>query len=110
MGQAKILRPIFNRGPFPAGGSENTLSQTATDVRDPFARPLAIANLRMVVDVGNWGASRFVLAGGISGNPCSRHYDDLLDLWKKGEGVTIAYERAEVVAATRNRLELIPST
>jgi penicillin amidase len=46
-------------------------------------------NFRMVVDVGDWSAGRFVLAGGHSGNPLSPHCDDLFESWQAGEGVPI---------------------
>ncbi len=30
------------------------------------------------------------LAGGISGNPFSNHYSDLLDLWLRGSGINLS--------------------
>ena len=38
---------------------------------DPLGPPSVIPSLRAVIDVGNWEASRFSLAGGQSGNPLS---------------------------------------
>ena len=40
----------------------------------PLANPAAIANQRTVIDLGDPERSRFVLAGGQSGNPLSPHY------------------------------------
>ena len=68
-----------------------------------------IANLRMAVDVGNWRENYFVLAGGQSGNPFSPHYDDLLQLWLRGEAVTLAWTGHTISRATEQLLELIPA-
>ena len=62
----------------------------------------------MVVDVGDWSASRFVIAGGQSGNPLSRHFDDLFELWQRGEGVPMAWTVEEVQRATRRVLVIKP--
>lgn len=39
------------------------------------------AGLRAVFDLGDLSNSRFVIATGQSGNPLSRHYDDMLAAW-----------------------------
>ena len=75
---------------------------------DPLASVDNIASMRMVVDVGAWRNSRFSLPGGQSGNPLSPHYDDLLPLWLRGEGVPIAWTDEEVRQATVQTLELMP--
>jgi penicillin G amidase len=59
--------------------------------------------------VGNWEASRYVLAGGQSGNPSSLHYDDMLPLWQRGDGVTIAWTPESVRRRAFETLELVPS-
>ena len=109
MGERKILDRVFNLGPFPWGGDANTVSQGATDPLNPIANHVWIASLRMVVDVGNWEESRFVLPGGQSGNPLSPHYEDLLPLWKRGEGVPIAWSPTEVARVARSTLRLVPA-
>jgi penicillin amidase len=75
---------------------------------NPVANPGAIASLRFVVEVGDWENASFVLPGGQSGNPFSRHYDDLLPLWRRGEGVPIAWSPEAVAAATVTTLRLQP--
>ena len=63
-----------------------------------------------MIDLGDVERSRFVLAGGQSGNPLSSHYDDLFALWRRGEGVSIAWSSQAVAAATVDRLDLLPDT
>jgi penicillin amidase len=110
VGAVRALAPIFNRGPFPWGGDGGTVSQAGTTVLNAFANPNAIASVRVVIDVGEWENSRFVLPGGQSGNPFSTHYDDLLPLWLRGDGVPIAWSPDAVAAATRHTLKLEPLT
>ena len=108
MGERAPLDSVFNLGPLACRGDANTVGQAAVDPADPFANPLAIAALRMAIEVGNWDESRFVLPAGQSGNPLSLHYDDLLPLWERGEGVPIAWSLANVKQVTRSLLHLIP--
>jgi penicillin amidase len=105
-GAVKALAPVFNRGPFPWGGDGNTVSQASGGGRPGV--PQVIASLRIAIEAGDWDNARFVLPGGQSGNPFSRHYDDLLPLWLRGEGVPIPWTEDAVAAATVTTLRLEP--
>lgn len=67
------------------------------------------ASFRMVLDVGNWDASRVINAPGQSGDPASPHHQDHYPLWAKGEYVPLLYSRDAVEAATVRTLRLIPN-
>jgi penicillin amidase len=67
------------------------------------------ASFRMVVDVGNWDASRAINAPGQSGDPRSPHYSDLAPLWAAGAYVPMLYTKAAVDAATGLRITLVPA-
>ncbi len=108
LGRRRRLARIFNLGPIPHGGDADTINQGAALPLDPLGRVDNIASVRVVIDVGNWSASRFSLPGGQSGNPFSSHYADLFPLWQRGEGVPIAWTPEEIRAATRQTLELLP--
>jgi penicillin amidase len=108
VGERAPLHRVFNLGPFPWGGDANTVGQAAVDILNPAANPLFIASLRAVIDVGNWDESRFSLPGGQSGNPLSPHYDDLLPLWRRGKGVSIAWSPNNVERAGKAGLRLLP--
>jgi penicillin amidase len=105
----RLLRPIFNIGPIPCGGDANTISQAGVDPLDPLSNPGAMAGLRLVIDVGDWDASRFVLVSGQSGNPLSPHYADQHPLWRRGEGVPIAWSEPARRAAVQRTLTLLPA-
>ncbi len=105
-------RPIdraFDLGPFPWGGDANTVAQAAVDPLLPTSNPLAVPATRTVIDVGRWDDARFALPGGESGNPCSRHYDDLLPLWRRGDMVPIAWSEDAVRKATTETLTIEPT-
>lgn len=109
-GSRRPLARVFNLGPFPWGGDDHTISAAIRVLADPTVSPPGIANLRMVVDVGNWEANRFVIAGGQSGNPLSPHYADLLALWREGDGITIPWSEAEIARVAESTLRLGPLT
>jgi len=108
LGAVRPLDRLFNLGPVACGGDTNTVAQAGVLPLDPTANAAAIANHRMVVDLADVERSRFVLAGGQSGNPLSPHYDDLLPLWLRGEGIGIAWSPEAVERATVDRLLLQP--
>jgi penicillin amidase len=106
VGSKPPLDRVFNRGPIAFGGDASTIPQASVDHGSPLANPIGVPNLRAVIDVGEWEASRWVLAGGQSGNPFSPHYDDLLRLWQRGDGVTIAWSPQRVREVARSTLRL----
>ena len=108
-GERKMFSHIFNRGPFPLGGDANTISQAAAPLDNPTGNPLSIPSMRMVIDIGKWENSRFSIPGGQSGNPMSPHYDDLLPLWIRGEGVAIPWNRESVLQEMKSNLKLLPA-
>jgi penicillin amidase len=105
--QAPLDR-LFNLGPVPHGGDTNTVAQAGVLPLDPLANPAAIPNHRTVIDLGDPERSRYVIAGGQSGNPRSPHYDDLFARWIDNDGVPIAWSADAVRAATVALLELRP--
>lgn len=107
LGMRKVLSKIYDLGPFPHGGDANTLNPAPVNPLDPLANPnFAIASLRFAVEVGAWEHARFALPGGQSGNPFSPHYSDQVELWRRGDGLTIADSAAEVRRRSRHRLRL----
>jgi penicillin amidase len=106
LGRSRLLARAFNLGPVPCGGDTDTINQAAVLPLAPLAPTDNIASVRAVMDVGAWENSRFVLPGGQSGNPLSAHYEDLFPLWRRGEGVPIAWSADEVKRTTCQTLTL----
>jgi penicillin amidase len=74
-------------------GGDNTLMRGATPGRGdmPLANTHA-AGYRGVYDFADPDSSVFVIATGQSGNPLSRHYDDLGELWRRGEYIPMSLD------------------
>jgi penicillin G amidase len=69
---------------IPADGGYDTVNRGATPVAsadDPYADTHG-STLRMIVDLSDIAASRFMIAPGQSGNPFSSHYGDLVQSWR----------------------------
>jgi penicillin G amidase len=93
-------------GPLAFGGAAN-VPHAGTYRRSDY-HLTAGASFRMVLDVGNWDASRTINTPGQSGDPFSGHYRDLAPLWATGQYVPLLYSRAAVEAATAEAITLTP--
>ncbi len=82
---ARLLSWLFalNRGPYPRGGDGMTVNLAAYLLTRPFAA-MAGPSYRQIVDLGRPADSRWSIAGGVSGDPRSPHYDDQIGLWLAG--------------------------
>ncbi|WGF89611.1 penicillin acylase family protein [Marinivivus vitaminiproducens] len=98
-------RPLMNAGPLAMGGSSST--PRAASYNTDFEITSG-ASFRMVLDVGNWDASRTINTPGQSGDPGSPHYRDLAPLWAEGAYVPLSYSREAVERAAAQRLWLEP--
>ncbi len=64
---------------------------------------------RGVYDLADPDSSVFVIATGQSGHPLSRHYDDLAELWRRGEYVRMSLDPALARAAAAGITRLQPA-
>lgn len=102
----KATAAQFSVGPLAYGGAAN-VPRAATYRRADY-RLLSGASFRMVLDVGNWDASRTINTPGQSGDPFSGHYRDLAPLWATGQYVPLLYSLSAVEAATAEAITLTP--
>ena len=110
IGVRRPLDAMLNLGPMAIGGDTNTVAQSGVHPLAPLGASGAMANHRAVIDLADPDRSRYVVAGGQSGNPLSPHYDDLLALWGRGDGVPIAWSPEAVERSVRDVLLLRPSS
>ncbi len=83
LGEANpVLARFFNRS-VRSGGAQETVKQVAFDPNDPYKAVWAPC-WRMVADVADPEGSRWQAFTGQSGQPGSRHYDDLMADWTEG--------------------------
>ena len=87
-------------------GGDHTLQRgrTSGGASDPFYNVHG-AGYRGVYDFADPDSSVFVISTGQSGHPLSRHYDDLGELWRRGEYIPMTLDpdlaRAGAVGITR---------
>lgn len=101
-----VARQKLDVGEWPMSGSAFT--PMAATYRLSDYKLTAGASFRMVLDVGNWDASRVINTPGQSGNPDSPNYRDLAPLWLDGKYVPLVYSRAAVERETVERIQLMP--
>ena len=82
-GKRKPLDKVFNVGPFPVGGGEQTVNKGAFKLTDPF-RLFAAPSMRQIVDMAEPAQAYSVITLGQSGQPMHKHYDDQVSLWLNG--------------------------
>ena len=64
--------------------------------------------MRMIVDLSDFDASRWVIPTGQSGHPYNPHYDDQIDLWINGDYLPMLSSREAIEAAATDHLILEP--
>ncbi len=107
LGETPLLRWIVNIRQSTSGG-DFTLDRGATLGRgdDPFLSVHG-PGYRGVYDLADPDSSVFVTATGQSGHPLSQHYDDLGELWRRGEYIPMSLDpdlaRAAAVGITHLR-------
>jgi len=105
LGEVPILRYFVNIRQSTSGG-DHTLQRGRTSGKDPL--PFANvhgAGYRGVYDFADPDSSVFIASTGQSGHFLSRHYDDLGQLWRRGEYIPMSLDidlaRAAATGITR---------
>lgn len=75
---------------------------------NPYAHVTG-AGYRGVYDLADPDSSVFIISTGQSGHPLSRHYDDLSDLWRRGEYIGMSLDPALARAAAEGVTRLVPA-
>lgn len=96
-----VLRPYFNRGPYPAPGDHTTLNVSNYMIGKDF-KTWIIPSVRLIVDFSRTELMIAVNSAGQSDHPSSPHYADGITLWREGgyipfplqeEGINARYNR-----------------
>jgi penicillin amidase len=95
----------LNRGPFARPGDGFTVNATG----GANFYQTAGASYRQVIDVSDWDRSVMTNTPGESGDPLSKHYDDLIEDWAWGQYHPMPFSRKAVEAVTEEKLVLSPA-
>ena len=108
LSRARFVGGFFDRGPIPVGGDATTPNQTRSPLKLPPGLAQVIPVYRQVYEVGAWDRAESVVAGGQSGHPLSRLYDDQVMMWREGVYHPMPWSREAVEKVTEYRLVLSP--
>jgi penicillin amidase len=100
-----VIDAIFNRGGYEVGGGNGLVDATSWDAAEGYG-VTAVPSMRMVVDLDDLDASRWIQLTGASGHAFHPHYVDQTKLWAKGETLPWAFSRKAVDGATEDTLVL----
>jgi penicillin amidase len=112
--QARFGHPVFDRipvlrdllhDPIATDGDNFTVNRATprVDFQSVVYPDVHGAGLRVVFDLADLDRSRFIIAGGQSGNLLSPHYGDQIERWRDGQYIEITGSGDEV-------LTLVPSS
>lgn len=99
---------LVNRGGWEVGGGAGAVDATSWDAAEGYEVTSA-PSMRMVVDLADLDASRWINLTGVSGHPASDHYTDQTHLWARGESLPWAFSRDAVDDAAEHTLTLVPA-
>ncbi len=109
LGVVPGLGRLFNQGPYPIGGDENTVLQTGIRADSPYDNNAISVSTRLIVDLGEGMPAWGIHPPGQSGHMGSLHYGDLIQPWLDGEYYQMAWDEAAVTAVTCHVVELRPT-
>lgn len=106
------FRHPVNRAPFqiqlgPMPGDTHTVNAAGWTDAQVFQMNHG-ASYRQIMDTSDWDRSVVTNTPGESGDPSSKHYQDLVEGWKSGKPHPLPYTRPAVEAARGEKIELIP--
>jgi penicillin G amidase len=98
---------LFNRGPYDTAGGPSIVNATGWNAAVGYEVDW-VPSMRMIVDLSNLDASRWVQLTGASGHAFSPHYSDQLELWRTGRTTPMRWDRPSVQREAADRLTLKP--
>ena len=106
LGKSWLLAPLFNVGPFPLAGHNNTVNKAASG-----AQGWSVVwgpSMRQITDFGDLDQAIAVLPTGQSGIVASHHYADQTAMWRDGAYHPSPMTRAKIEPMIAARLTLRP--
>jgi penicillin G amidase len=109
LGKVPFLRYFVNIRQSTSGGDDTLMrGVTRGTGAEPFQN-VHSAGYRGVYDFADPDSSVFITATGQSGHPLSRHYDDLGELWRRGEYIPMSLDPDLARAAATGVMVLTPA-
>ncbi len=106
-GVPEVIQNLFNRDDIELGGGNSIVNANSWNASKPGYDVTNGPSMRMVVDLGNLDASRWVNSTGQSGHAYDDHYSDQIDAWAANETFAWPFSPAAVREATDDELTLV---
>ncbi|MEV4557072.1 penicillin acylase family protein [Kitasatospora sp. NPDC049285] len=100
-----VVQRLLNRGPYKLSGGTAAVDAAGWNAAAGYDVDW-IPSMRMVVDLSNFDASRWINVGGASGHAFHANYNDQTDLWARGELLPWAFGKDAVDKAAKNTMTL----
>jgi penicillin amidase len=104
----EVVRALFDRGGIELGGGNSIVNANSWNASEPGYDVTTGPSMRMVVDLSNLDASRWVNSTGQSGHAYQDHYSDQIDAWAANESFPWPFSQGAVSEATDDELTLVP--
>jgi penicillin G amidase len=101
------IEALVNRGPVEVGGGESIVQATGWTAPNGFQTDW-VPSMRMVVDLADLDASRWIDLTGVSGHPYHDHYGDQTELWRTGQTLPMRWDEETIRADAATMLRLMP--
>ncbi len=108
-GVPSVVRGVFGQEPHPVSGGSSLVNAMNWDASTDSFEVTSAPSMRMVVDLADLDASRWVDQTGTSGHPFHPHWKDQTQAWIEGETYPWPFSREAVDAAAEETLTLLPS-
>ncbi len=93
----------LNVGPIPRGGSGSTVGNTGGNLNQSSG-----ATFKIIIDTEDWDRTLAINAPGQSGDPRSKHYRDLFELWGRDGYFPLFFSKGKVESVVDEVILLVP--
>ncbi|WP_055589061.1 penicillin acylase family protein [Peterkaempfera griseoplana] len=100
-----VVHKLLNRGPYQLSGGSAAVDATGWNAAAGYQVDW-IPSMRMVVDLSNFDASRWINVGGASGHAYHPNYNDQTQLWADGQLLPWAFSADAVKKTLKDHLVL----
>jgi penicillin amidase len=100
-----LIEKFVNGGPVAVGGGANTINRSNWTADNPYVTT-SISSMRMIVDLGDFNNSQWIIPTGESGHPTSGHYRDLTEKWRNIQYDPMLWDQNDVKKAATSTLIL----
>ncbi|GLQ34311.1 penicillin acylase [Amylibacter marinus] len=92
LGHIPLLAWVTNIHQDTSGGDHTLMRGLTKNIGDAPYTNINAAGFRALIDFADLESSLYVVSTGQSGHPLSRHYDDLAQLWRRGEYIPMSLD------------------